>query len=256
VIVVAKGVSPNYFPLNIGDSSDQTFMGDLSAKFIFVFPSFRGEVLNFEGRSFRSDGDRRDALDGATDDALALLNVALQTTPEADPTRICAYGQSRGGNVALLAGIRDPRINCVVDLAGPTDWFYLMGTNGWTEEELWAEAVRTHANVEETGGQNLERFLMRAIEGQADLAAVRHNMIASSPIYFAKRLPAAQLHYGVEDPSVPVVNGLSFVGELKRNKIPRERYEAFFYPGQGHDTDRIAAPIAARAFIAKTLKVK
>jgi tetratricopeptide (TPR) repeat protein len=256
VIVVAKGVSPTYFPLDIKANSAATFMGDLSNRFIFVFPSFRGEILNYEGKSYQSEGDRRDALDGATDDALALLNVALQTTPAADPKRICVYGHSRGGNVALLAGIRDRRIDCVVDLAGPTDWFYLMGTNGWTEEELWGEAVRTHANTLETGGQNLERFAMRAIEGKADLRAVRHNMIASSPLYFAKRLPRAQLHYGIEDPSVPVRNGYEFVRQLSRHRAQRSRYQAFFYPGQGHDTDRLAAPAAARSFIAGMLGVR
>jgi dipeptidyl aminopeptidase/acylaminoacyl peptidase len=256
VIVVAKGVSPTYFPLDIKSSSPETFMGELSNRFIFVFPSFRGEVLNFEGRPYQSEGDRRDALDGATDDAIALLNVTLQTTPGADSERICAYGHSRGGNVALLLGIRDRRIDCVVDLAGPTDWFYLMGTKGWTEDELWTEAVRIHANTLETGGQNLERFAMRAIEGKADLAAVRHNMIASSPLYFAARIPRTQLHYGIEDPSVPVRNGYRFVAELRRHRVPGSRYQAFFYPGQGHDTDRIAAPIAVRSFIANTLGVK
>ncbi len=255
VIVVAKGVSPTYFPLEIGDTPDNAIMGDLSNRFIFVIPSFRGEVLSFKGRTFTSEGDRRDALDGATDDALALLNVALETTPAADPGRICVYGQSRGGNVALLAGIRDKRIKCVVDLAGPTDWFYLMGTNGWTEQELWTEAVRIHADTLETGGQNLERFYMRAIEGNADLAAVRHNMIASSPLYFASRLPLTQMHYGIEDPFVPVRNGRQMVAELVRHHVPRTRYQAFFYPGEGHDTDRINGPVTFRKFIASVLNV-
>jgi hypothetical protein len=256
VIVMAKGVSPTFFPLNLNDSSETTFMGDLSDRFVFVYPSFRGEVLNFRGRSFTSEGDRRNALDGATDDAIALLNVALQTTPAADPDRICAYGHSRGGNVALLAGIRDKRIDCVVDLAGPTDWFQLMGTSGWTEQELWTEALRTRAAPQEPGGQNVERFLMKAIEGKADLTAVRHNMIASSPLYFPTRLPFTQLHYGIEDPFVPVRNGLELVAQLRRHNVPAARYETFFYPGQGHDTDRLAAPISARKFLARLLKVK
>jgi hypothetical protein len=256
VIVVAKGVSPTYFPLNIDDQPNDALMGEISDRFIYVFPSYRGEVLNFKGRSFRSEGDRRDALDGATDDALALLSVALQTTPAADATRICVYGQSRGGNVALLAGIRDKRIKCVVDVSGPADWFYLMGTNGWTEQELWAEALRTHANTQETGGQNLERFMMRAIEGKADLAAVRHNMIASSPLYFAERLPLAQLHYGMEDTSVPVRNGRQLVAEMKRAGVPASRYEAYFYPNEGHDTDRINGPAIIRKFISRHLNVK
>ena len=256
VIVVAKGVSPTYFPLDIADQPNDALMGEISDQFIYVMPSYRGEVLNFEGHSLQSEGDRRDALDGATDDTLALLSVALETTPAADGKRICIYGQSRGGNVALLAGIRDKRIKCVVDVSGPTDWFYLMGTNGWTEEELWTEAVRIHAKTQETGGQNLERFMMRAIEGKADLAAVRHNMIASSPLYFARRLPHTQLHYGIEDTSVPVRNGRRMVAEMKRAGVPASRYEAYFYPNEGHDTDRINGPAVIRKFISTQLNVK
>ena len=256
VILMAKGVSPNYFALDLKDSTQPTIMGELSNRFVFVYPSFRGEVLNFKDRSFTSEGDRRNALDGATDDTIALLNVALETTPAADPERICAYGHSRGGNVALLTGIRDQKVDCVVDLAGPTDWFYLMGTNGWTEQELWTEAVNTRATPQQPGGQNVERFLGKAIDGKADLTAVRHNMIASSPIYFAKRLPRAQLHYGMEDPFVPVRNGYEFVAELKKQKVPPSHYKVFFYPGEGHDTDRLAAPVDVREFISKQLGVR
>jgi dipeptidyl aminopeptidase/acylaminoacyl peptidase len=256
VILVAKGVSPTYFPLNIGDQTDDGLMGSGSDKYIYALPSYRGEVLNFRDRTFTSEGDRRDALDGATDDTLALLTVALETTPLADPERVCIYGQSRGGNVALLAGIRDKRIKCVVDVSGPTDWFYLMGTNGWTEQELWTEAVRTHANTLETGGQNLERFMGRAIEGKADLAAVRRNMIASSPLYFAKRLPRTQLHYGLEDPFVPVRNGRKLVEAMRAAGVPASRYEAHFYPNEGHDTDRINGPALIRRFISASLKAR
>lgn len=41
----------------------------------------------------------------------------------------------------MLTGIRDRCIDCVVNWSGPTDWFYAMGTEGWTEQELWSEAV-------------------------------------------------------------------------------------------------------------------
>jgi hypothetical protein len=51
-------------------------MGDDADKFVYVVPTFRGEVLNFNGKTFTSGGDRTDALDGATDDAIALLSVA------------------------------------------------------------------------------------------------------------------------------------------------------------------------------------
>ena len=156
----------------------------------------------------------------------------------------------------MLVGIRDRRIDCVVNWAGPTDWFYAMGTNGWTEQELWAEALRIKANTQQTGGQNVERFLGRALEGRATLSDVRRNMIASSPLYFARRLPPTQLHYGLEDPSVPVRNGKELVASMRAHgvKFVAGRYEAYFYPGQGHDTDRLIAPVKSREFILKWMK--
>jgi hypothetical protein len=256
VIVEVKGVSPNYFPLNLERLDSPSFMGELQERVIYVVPSFRGEVLNFNGATYQSEGDRTDAWDGATDDALALLNVALLTTPEADSKRICAFGRSRGGTVALLMGIRDPRIRCVAEWSGPSDWFELMGTEGWTQQEIFAEGLRTQASPSETGGQLLEHFLLKAVRGEENLKAVRHRMIASSPLYFAKHLPLSQLHYGEEDPFVPVRNGLRLVAELKRQRIPPTRYQAFFYPGQGHDTDRLVAPVLTRQFIQKALRLE
>ena len=253
VIVEAKGVSPTYFPLELENLTSPAMMGNLRDRFIYVVPAYRGETFNFKDKTFTSEGDRRDALDGATDDAIALLSVAIQTTPEIDAKRICAFGRSRGGTVALLMGIRDPRIKCVANWSGPTDWFYAMGTEGWSEQELWSEGLRIHATPLETGGQNLERFLSRAIEGKADLAAVRHNMIASSPLYFARRLGLSQHHYGLEDTSVPSRNGTQLVERLKNFHRP---YTAFFYPNEGHDTDRINAPVTTRKFIADALGVK
>ncbi|HEV8592781.1 MAG TPA: prolyl oligopeptidase family serine peptidase, partial [Pyrinomonadaceae bacterium] len=256
VIIEAKGVSPTYFPLTLENLAAPPMMGNLKDRFMYVIPSFRGEVLDFGGVKYQSEGDRTDALDGATDDTIAFLNVALQITPEADSSRICAFGQSRGGTVALLTGIRDRRIDCVVNWAGPTDWFYLMGTNGWTEQELWAEGLRNRANTLEPGGQNVERFLSKAIKKEADLKAVRHRMIASSPVYFAKRLPLSEHHYGVEDPSVPVRNGYELIKVLRQSGIPSSRHVGFFYPGQGHDTDRLAAPVSSRIFIANALGIR
>ena len=216
-------------------------MGEFGSRFIYVIPTYRGEKLEFDGKTFISEGDRTDALDGATDDTIAFLSVALQVFPEADHDRICVLGRSCGGTVALLTGIRDKRVDCVVNWSGPTDWFQLMDTEGWTEEEMWADALRTRATPTEPGGQNVERFLSKAIAGKADLAGVRHNMIASSPLYFAAKLPLSQHHYGLEDPFVPTINGYRLGEELRKHRIPPSRYKFFFYPNQGHDTDRLEA---------------
>jgi hypothetical protein len=256
IIVEAKGVSWNYFPLELEKLNAPRLMANLSERVIYVIPSFRGEVLLFEGNKYQSEGDRTDALDGATDDAIALLNAALKTTPEADANKICAFGHSRGGTVALLAGIRDKRFKCVVNWAGPTDWFNLMGTGGWSEQELYSEGLRTRANPSETGGQNIERFLLKAIRGEETLKTVRHRMLASSPLYFARRFRQVQLHYGEEDSSVPVRNGRKLVIELKRYRVPISSYEIYFYPGAGHDTDRIKAPVLTREYFIKFLWTK
>ncbi|HUQ31630.1 MAG TPA: prolyl oligopeptidase family serine peptidase [Pyrinomonadaceae bacterium] len=253
IVIEAKGVSWNYFPLELEKLNAPRLMAKIQQRFIYVIPSFRGEVLNYAGTAYQSEGDRTDALDGATDDTIALLNVALQTTPEADGSRICAFGHSRGGTVALLTGIRDRRVSCVVEWAGPTDWFELMGTGGWTEQELYAEGLRTRAGPSETGGQNIERFLLKAIRGEETLFAVRRRMLASSPLYFARRLPRVQLHYGEEDSSVPARNGRALAARLRLRTQTAPRFEAHFYPGAGHDTDRIVAPILTRQFLTESL---
>jgi hypothetical protein len=56
------------------------------------------------------------------DDALALLNAVVAHVPEADSTRIAAFGRSRGGGVMLLMAARDPRIRVVVSAYGTTDF--------------------------------------------------------------------------------------------------------------------------------------
>lgn len=254
VIVDAKGVSPTYFPLEPEKIESLRMMDKLKDRFIYVVPSFRGEKMIFDGATYSSEGDRRDAIDGATDDTISFLTAALTISPEADRSRICIFGHSRGGTVAMLTGIRDKRIDCVVNVAGPTDWFYAMGTEGWTEQELWQEGVRIHASPLETGGQNLERFMGKAFDRNASIDEVRHNMIASSPLYFATRMPPSQHHYGIEDISVPVRNGRQLAEILKRK--PANRSTVYLYPDQGHDTDRIVEPRRAKAFIANALGVR
>ena len=59
---------------------------------------------------FAATGDPSDAWDGATDDTLALLNAALDVTPQADPNRIGMWGHSMGGEVTLRALLVSDRI--------------------------------------------------------------------------------------------------------------------------------------------------
>ena len=71
--------------------------------------------------SYRSDGNAS-PWDWDVDDALALLDVAISTTPEANSDRIGVLGISRGADVAMLMAIRDPRIDAVVELDEVMKW--------------------------------------------------------------------------------------------------------------------------------------
>ena len=238
VILEAKGVSWDYSPLDlVKDLYTPSILGSLQSKFVIIVPSFRGEKIILDSKEFSSEGDRTDSWDGATDDAIALLNVALLTTPEIDLSRICAFGKSRGGSVALLAGIRDQRIKSIIDWAGPVDWFQLMNEQGWTQKELVEDGLRIKSLPGQPGGQFIERFLKRSIEGKSHLKDVRLHMIASSPLYHVSLLPPVQLHYGIEDWMVPVANGGMLSDALRREGHKASLSESYFYENAGHDLD-------------------
>ncbi|WP_412069144.1 hypothetical protein [Rubrivirga sp. IMCC43871] len=250
VLVEAKGVSPSFPPLEVpGGLTSPGFMGAERGQVIYVAPGYRGERVVIGADTVASEGDRSDAWDGATDDAIAFLHAALAATPEADASRVCVYGRSRGGAVALLTGIREPQVDCVVSWAAPTDWFSRMDLSGWTQAELVADGLRNRAAPGETGGQFIDYFLSRARDQGRTLAATRRHLIASSALYHADLLPLAQVHWGIEDSIVPIVNGRDFVARYEGERDPGACLDVQFHPRAGHDQDRQIAPIESRAFI-------
>ncbi len=250
VILDLKGVSPDFFPLNLGRLMSPRILGDKQGSFIYVVPSFRGEVLQFGGKEYKSEGDPTDSWDGATDDALAFLNVALSITAQADRSRIAAFGKSRGGALAMLAGIRDSRIKRVVSWSGPADFFKLMGEGGWRQKEVVSEALLHRAKPEDDGGQFVATFLAKAVEGKKTPAEVRRLMIQSSALYFAGRLPQTQAYYGVEDGMVPVRNGRALENAAKS----MGNVTVFYHQAAGHDLNtKLAAP-ETKKFLLELLK--
>lgn len=243
VLLDLKGVSWDYFALDLRNLSSPRFLGAQQRQFIYVVPSFRGEVLRFNGVDYTSEGDRTDSWDGATDDALALLNVALASTPQADASRIAAFGKSRGGSVALLAGLRDARIGRVLDWAGPVDWFALMATGGWTQQDIVADGLRNKASPKEEGGQFIERMLVKVLDGRWGLAQARAQMLASSPLYFTAGLRCVRGLYGVEDEMVPVANGQALGRALRRQGA------ISLHDNAGHDLNQPLAFAQSRAFL-------
>ena len=253
VLVEAKGVSWNFFPLRVPEGLNLPgILGAHVRKFVLVAPGFRGEDVLLAGESFRSPS-AHESWSGAALDLLTLLNVALDTTPEADAARIGAFGRSRGGAVALLAAERDPRIRCVVSWAAPADWFRLMAPEGWTQREAAEDAFRRDARLGEAGGQFLYNFLRFSRDGKESLAAVRTRLIASSPLYFAESLPPTQLHYGVEDAIVPERNGRAIESRLRRWPEVARRVELRYHADAGHDQDLFESPRQSREFLLERL---
>lgn len=250
VLVEAKGVSPSFFPLVVpGGLTSPDILGDARDRVVYVAPGYRGERIVLGADTLVSEGDRSDAWDGATDDLIAFLRVALELTPEADRSRVCVFGRSRGGTVALLSGLREPRIGCVVAWAAPTDWFVHMGQLGWTQRELVAEGLRSQAVPGQTGGQFINYFLSGALDGRRGLEDTRLHMIASSPLYFAPRLPLAQVHWGLEDAMVPSANGEAFVARYRADREDERCLDVRLHPDAGHDQDRQLAPLFSRNFL-------
>jgi len=194
---------------------DQTFFDD---PFIFVVPALRGQsvrimVNDVAYSSPTSEGEHCEAFDGAADDAIALLNIVESTEQTADMNRVAVRGGSRGGTVALLIGERDKRVKLTIGVAGPTNMMELTSKN---------ENDRTYQC----------QFLSDLANGSA-LADVRHKMIASSPIFFAKDLPKTQLHLAANDVIVPVSQGEE-LKDVINNLGQSAAFEMFIYEGRDH----------------------
>jgi hypothetical protein len=251
VLVEAHGVSWNFRPIPVpGGLTSPGMLAEDAGRVVYVVPSFRGESLVFGDETLTSDGDRNDAWDGATDDVLAMLNVVPAVAPEADTRRVVVFGRSRGGAVALLAGIRDRRFDRVVAWAAPSDWFDGMGLLGWSRRELLREGLARRSEPNQTAGQFIQYFLQGALNGREDLSQVRHHLIASSARYFAESLPATEVHYGVDDAIVPERNGHLLLQRGRRASPP---VVARFHPDAGHDQDLFDAPRQSRHFLLSAL---
>ena len=254
VIAEAREISWNFPPLGVpSELTTPWVMADRAEDFIYVVPAFRGEALIVAGDTLRAEGDPRNGWTGASDDFIAFLHTALALTPEADGSRTCAYGRSRGGTIALLAGIRDSSIDCVVSWAAPTDWLTAMTSRGWTPQEIITEALYEQAPPNSEGGQRVDVTMRRAIEGRETLEDVRWRLISASPAYFAARLPLTQAHWALDDGTVSSANGRRLVDAWRTGRKPSWCLEAIYHPRAGHDQDRISAPVRSRAFLIRAL---
>ncbi len=251
----AKGSLPILAYLHGGDGGVSTgdlqvaafALGELRDSFAYVIPSFRGEPLVHGDSVWVSEGPPS-PWDYDVDDALALLNVAIEITPEARPDSINLLGGSRGGGVALLAGVRDVRIARIVSFFGPTYFF-----DDWVREIVREAALRMPRAL--PGVAHLDSTLVQPyIRGEYSRGDARLDLVRRSSTLFAEDLPSVQLHHGDIDQTVAVSQAEALIAAMEALGRGEPDFEAYIYEGGGHDfLDLRAAIPRAVAFLARAL---
>jgi dipeptidyl aminopeptidase/acylaminoacyl peptidase len=222
--------------------------GPLATDWIQVVPSFRSEPLFLSPFRIYRSGGLANPWDGDVEDSMALVGAVLQTLPQADSTRIAVLGHSRGGGVALLMGIRDPRIKAVVSIAAPTDLF-LPEVRRIAERGLRLPIRRL------PGANYLADSVLFALrDGRTTVAEARLELLRRSPAWFAELLPPTQVHHGQQDGTVPFSHAAR-LEQLARHSRSGAKLQMYSYPSGRHRTrtldgairraEHFLAPVAA-----------
>lgn len=203
-------------------------LGDQADEFVWIVPSFRSETLLFGSDRWTSEG-AASPWDHDVDDAMALLDVTFDIEPQADSTRVGVLGFSRGGGVGLLMGVRDERIDRVVDFFGPTDFFdeYVQDVVA----EVLDGSLRELPGIEVLNSD----FIQPLRNGLMDIPSVRLELVRRSAVLFADRLPAVQIHHGTADEVVAVSQAESLIAALEADGRTGPGFQPFLYEGGTHN---------------------
>jgi dipeptidyl aminopeptidase/acylaminoacyl peptidase len=223
VVVHADGLSQDNPPLNL--DLNLQMAGELLRGVVYVIPTFRGRTLLYKGVSYPADGDFCDAYDGATDDAIALLNVVEASIEAADLDRVMVRGGSRGGNTALLMTVRDPRVKIALAIAAPVDF------NRLEPRARYAEQYRC-------------QFITNKSPEQS-----RQKILASSPLHFSVPATVRKIYifHGSADSVVPLWNATEMAAHLEDQSVPvaLRVFEGYGHEDLGSSPDFRAAQRAA-----------
>ena len=192
-----------------------------------VIPSYRSEPLRIVGREFLSEGPAS-PWDLAVDDVLSFLSVALEEVEELDGERIAVLGDKGGGAVGLLAAARDDRIDVVVEISGPTDFFGEYGREVF--EEALAGELRDLAGLEDLN----EVVIQPWNRGELSDAEARLELVRRSPVYFVDRMPPVQLHHATGDMVVAVSQAERLIDAMDTAGKTEAEFEHHLHDGDSH----------------------
>ena len=211
-------------------------LGEMRDDFVYVIPSYRDEPIEYGDRAWRSDGPAS-PWDRDVDDSMALVNLAMETTPEAFSDRYFAVGVSRGGGVAMLMGIRDARVAGVITFFGPTDF-----QNEWARDI--ASLLVSGVTVDLPGVEHLRTaYVVPWWAGEISLQDARFALIRRSPVLFVEDMPPLQIHHGDMDGVVSVTQAESMIRAMEEIGRGAPEFEAYIYPGGTHDITSIPEAI-------------
>ncbi len=202
-------------------------LGPMVERFVYVIPSYRAEPLRHGGESWLSEGPAS-PWDHDVDDTLALVDAVFESTPEARPGGMAVVGGSRGAGVALLTGIRDDRIERIVALFGPTDFF-----DDWVREIAREAALGSPRDLPSVAHLD-STVITPFVRGEVPLPEARLELVRRSAVLFAEDLPPVQLHHGTDDDVVSVSQAESLMRTMDALGRMPPGFEAFIYPGGGH----------------------
>lgn len=212
------------------------FLGDTPSEFVWVIPSFRAESLEFGSGSWLSEGPAS-PWDRDVDDALSLIEVAVELEPAADSARVGVLGFSRGGGVGLLMSIRDPGIDQVIEFFGPTDFF------GPYVQDLTEDALRGEPR-DLPGLDFLDASYIQPLSrGELTVAQVRAQLVRRSAVLFAQRIPDLQVHHGTADAIVDVSQAEALIAAMEGLGRGEPEFEGWLYEGGTHNPLSLANSI-------------
>lgn len=202
--------------------------GEIADGWVQVLPTFRSERLYLRPfRWYRSEGPQS-PWDRDVDDALALLEAALEAVPEADGERLALLGRSRGAGVALLMAVREPRVRGVVTYSGPTDFFLP------EVRRLGARALQSRVPRLPGAGYLADSVLFALRDGRTTVPRARLELVRRSPVYFAERLPPLLVHHGARDGDVHVAHAARLEQVLAERGAAAAPWAVHRYPEGGH----------------------
>jgi dipeptidyl aminopeptidase/acylaminoacyl peptidase len=168
-----------------------------SEGFVVMAPFYRGNQGGEGNEDFAGD-DRYDAISGIE---------LLKRYPNVHPNRIHVFGFSRGGVMALFAGILSDTVSSVVTWGGVSDMFLT-----YVERE------------------DLRRMMKRVIGGTPTKFA--HRYVWRTPLYELEKMHAPVLIiHGVKDKNVSVEHAYRLE---KRLKELNKQVESWYFEGFTH----------------------